>query len=149
MDQLVTKEQGRGGFHALRRPSQRRQGRTVLPSVDRRVLQERGFRKPFLAGQDQAHERTRNRPGVGPIDAVDEFYFNIEYQPEALPLGTATPTEKNLHHINNLWTQKGFLAKGKKQSLLWGIVRPDGGEEPVLRAGTITATGQSTAIERS
>jgi hypothetical protein len=73
-----------------------------------------------MKGHETAH-------GVGPIDAVDEFYFNIEYHPDALPLGTATPTEKNLHHINNLWTQKGFLAKGKTQSLLWGVVRKDGG----------------------
>ena len=46
--------------------------------------------------------------GVGPIDAVDEFYFNIHYHPKALPLGTATPNEKNLLRINNIWTRDGF-----------------------------------------
>ena len=72
----------------------------------------------------QGHETAR---GVGPIDAVDEFYFNIQYHPKALPLGTATPDEKNLLRVNNVWNRDGFLAKGKSQSLLWGIVRPDGG----------------------
>ena len=51
--------------------------------------------------------------GVGPIDAVDEFYFNIHYHPKMLPLGTATPNEKNLVRINNIWTRDGYLAKGK------------------------------------
>ena len=70
------------------------------------------------------HETSR---GVGPIQAVDEFYFNIELHPESLNLGAATPTEENLHHINNIWTRAAYLAKGKTQALLWGITRPDGG----------------------
>lgn len=70
------------------------------------------------------HETSR---GVGPIQAVDEFYFNIELHPDSLNLGAATPTEENLHHINNIWTRAAYLAKGKTQALLWGITRPDGG----------------------
>ena len=73
-----------------------------------------------LKGHETAH-------GVGPIKAVDEFYFNIQLDPNSLNLGAATPNEKNLHHINNIWTRAAYLAKGKKQSLLWGITRPGGG----------------------
>ena len=73
-----------------------------------------------LEGHETAH-------GVGPIKAVDEFYFNIQLDPKSLNLGAATPNEKNLHHINNIWTRAAYLAKGKKQSLLWGITRPTGG----------------------
>tara|TARA_Y100000588_G_scaffold259387_1_gene274083 strand:+ start:387 stop:1352 length:966 start_codon:yes stop_codon:yes gene_type:complete len=82
---------------------------------------------PFWRADIQPMKGHETARGVGPIDAVDEFYFNIHYHPEALFLGTATPNEKNLHHINNIWTRAAYLAKGKKQSLLWGIVRPGGG----------------------
>ena len=71
----------------------------------------------------KGHETAR---GVGEIKAVDEFYFNIKYHEKMIPLGSATPNQDNLHHINNLWTKAGYAAKGKSQALLWGIVRPDG-----------------------
>jgi hypothetical protein len=72
----------------------------------------------------KGHETAR---GVRPIEAVDEFYFNIELHPDSLNLGAATPSEKNLLRINNIWTRAAYLAKGKTQSLLWGITRPGGG----------------------
>jgi hypothetical protein len=72
----------------------------------------------------KGHETAR---GIGPIEAVDEFYFNIELHPDSLNLGAAKPNEKNLLRINNIWTRAAYLAKGKTQSLLWGITRPDGG----------------------
>jgi len=71
----------------------------------------------------KGHETAR---GVGEIKAVDEFYFNIKYHEKMIPLGSATPNPKNLHHINNLWTKAGYEAKGKSQALLWGHVRPNG-----------------------
>ena len=82
---------------------------------------------PFWRAKIKPMKGHETANGVGPIDAVDEFYFNIHYHPKMLPLGTATPNEKNLLRINNIWTRDGFLAKGKSQALLWGIVRPDGG----------------------
>ena len=127
MDQLVKKNKvGVVFMHYAVHPSIDKGEQYYLPWIG-------GFFKngvsvnPFWRAKIKPMKGHETAQGVGPIDAVDEFYFNIEYHAEALPLGTATPTEKNLHHINNLWTQKGFLAKGKKQSLLWGIVRPDGG----------------------
>lgn len=72
----------------------------------------------------KGHETAR---GVGKIEAVDEFYFNIELHPDSLNLGAAKPNEKNLLRINNIWTRAAYLAKGKTQSLLWGITRPGGG----------------------
>ena len=82
---------------------------------------------PFWRAKIKPMKGHETANGVGPIDAVDEFYFNIHYHPKALPLGTATPNEKNLVRINNIWTRDGYLAKGRSQALLWGIVRPDGG----------------------
>ena len=127
MDQLVReKKVGVVFMHYAVHPSIDKGEQYYLPWIG-------GFFKngvsvnPFWRAKIKPMKGHQTARGVGPIDAVDEFYFNIEYHPKALPLGTATPTEKNLHHINNLWTQKGFLAKGKSQSLLWGIVRPDGG----------------------
>ena len=72
----------------------------------------------------KGHETAR---GIGPIEAVDEFYFNIELHPDSLNLGAATPDEKNLLRINNIWTRAAYLAKGKTKYLLWGITRPSGG----------------------
>ena len=71
----------------------------------------------------KGHETAK---GVGKIEAVDEFYYEIKMHEKMVPLGTATPNEKNLLRINNLWTKAGYLAKNKPQQLLWGIERPDG-----------------------
>jgi hypothetical protein len=81
---------------------------------------------PFWRADIKPMKGHETSHGVGEIKAVDEFYFNIKYHEKMLPLGNAVPNEENLHHINNLWSKAGFLAKGKPQSLLWGIVRPDG-----------------------
>jgi hypothetical protein len=127
MDQLVKKKKiGVLFMHYAVHPSVEQGEQYYLPWIG-------GFFKngisvnPFwradikpLKGHETAH-------GVGPIKAVDEFYFNIQLDPKSLNLGAATPNEKNLHHINNIWTRAAYLAKGKKQSLLWGITRPTGG----------------------
>ena len=81
---------------------------------------------PFWRAKIEALKGHETARGVGKIDAVDEFYFNIQYHKKMIPLGSATPTEENLHHINNLWTQAGYESKNKSQALLWGIERPDG-----------------------
>lgn len=64
--------------------------------------------------------------GVGKVQAIDEWYYKLDYMDGYLPLGVATPDENNLRNINNLWTKAGFMAKGEPQALLWGIVRQDG-----------------------
>jgi len=127
MDQLVKKNQvGVVFMHYAVHPAVEQGEKYYLPWIG-------GYFKngisvnPFWRANIKPMKGHETARGVGPIDAVDEFYFNINYHPEALFLGTATPNEKNLHHINNIWTRAAYLAKGKKQSLLWGIVRPDGG----------------------
>ena len=52
--------------------------------------------------------------GVGLIDAVDEFYFNIHYHPKALPLGTATPDEKP-SASQYVWTRAGYLKENRRR----------------------------------
>jgi len=64
--------------------------------------------------------------GITKVEAIDEWYFNLEYAKGVLPLGVAIPNEHNLAFINNLWTQSGYESKDQPQALLWGIVREDG-----------------------
>ena len=127
MDELVKKKKvGVIFMHYAVHPSVEQGEKYFLPWIG-------GFFKngvsvnPFWRAKIKPMKGHETANGVGPIDAVDEFYFNIHYHPKALPLGTATPNEKNLVRINNIWTRDGYLAKGKSQALLWGIVRPDGG----------------------
>jgi len=127
MDQLVKKKKiGVLFMHYAVHPSVEQGEKYYLPWIG-------GFFKngisvnPFWRANIKPMKGHETARGVGPIDAVDEFYFNIELHPDSLNLGAATPSEKNLLRINNIWTRAAYLAKGKKQSLLWGIVRPDGG----------------------
>ena len=127
MDQLVkNKKVGVVFMHYAVHPSVDQGEKYFLPWIG-------GFFKngvsvnPFWRAKIKPMKGHETANGVGPIDAVDEFYFNIHYHPDALPLGSATPDEKNLLRINNIWTRDGYLAKGKTQALLWGIERPGGG----------------------
>ncbi len=127
MDELVRLRQiGVVFMHYAVHPSVEQGERYFLPWIG-------GFFKngvsvnPFWRARIKPMKGHETARGVGPIDAVDEFYFNLHYDAKALPLGSATPNEKNLLRINNVWTRDGYLAKGKSQALLWGIVRPDGG----------------------
>ncbi len=127
MDQLVKeKKVGVVFMHYAVHPSVEQGEKYYLPWIG-------GFFKngvsvnPFWRAKIKPMKGHETANGVGPIDAVDEFYFKIHYHKDALPLGTATPNEKNLLRVNNVWTRDGYLAKGQSQALLWGIVRPDGG----------------------
>ncbi len=127
MDQLVKeKKVGVVFMHYAVHPSVEQGEKYYLPWIG-------GFFKngvsvnPFWRAKIKPMKGHETANGVGPIDAVDEFYFKIHYHKDALPLGTATPNEKNLLRVNNVWTRDGYLAKDQSQALLWGIVRPDGG----------------------
>ena len=127
MDQLVKEKRiGVLFMHYAVHPSVEQGEKYYLPWIG-------GFFKngisvnPFGRANIKPKKGHETAHGVGPIAAVDEFYFNIELHPDSLNLGAAAPTEKNLHHINNIWTRAAYLAKGKTQSLLWGITRSGGG----------------------
>jgi len=125
MDQLVGKGTGLVLMHYAVHPGIKEGEKYYTPWIGGYF--KNGYSvNPFWRAKIEALKGHETARGVGKIDAVDEFYFNIQYHKKMLPLGTATPTEKNLHHINNLWTQTGYESKGKSQALLWGIVRPDG-----------------------
>lgn len=65
-----------------------------------------------------------------PVRAYDEFYYNMRFRPEkkdVLDLATATPSRENIVMVNNLWTKEGYEGLDKKQTLLWGTEREDGG----------------------
>ena len=69
--------------------------------------------------------------GVGSlVEAYDEFYYNMRFMPDrakVLDLVTATPERERMKKYINLWNRHGVDGMGKKQTLMWGIERPDGG----------------------
>ena len=67
--------------------------------------------------------------GVEETETIDEYYHSLEFctDCDVHKLGVAHFTKDNLVTINNLWTQSGYDGVGKKQTLLWGLDRPDGG----------------------
>ena len=69
--------------------------------------------------------------GIGSlVEAYDEFYYNMRFMAErakVLDLVTAVPERDNMKRYINLWNRHGVEGLGKKQTLMWGIERPDGG----------------------
>jgi putative membrane-bound dehydrogenase-like protein len=69
--------------------------------------------------------------GVGSlVEAFDEFYYNMRFLPDRAKVQdivTATPERERMKRYINLWNQHGVDGLNKKQTLLWGIERPDGG----------------------
>jgi putative membrane-bound dehydrogenase-like protein len=66
----------------------------------------------------------------GPVKCFDEFYYNMRFRPnrgEVLDLATATPSRDRVIRYINLWNEHGVEGLGKKQTLMWGVERPDGG----------------------
>lgn len=81
---------------------------------------------PFWMADIKANIHHECSHGVGEIKTIDEFYFNIKYADTMIPLGVATPSDKNLVQVTNLWTVEGYNSKDKPQALLWGIQREKG-----------------------
>lgn len=69
--------------------------------------------------------------GVGSlVQALDEFYYNMRFLPDRAKVQdivTATPDRERMKRYINLWNQNGVDGLGKKQTLLWGVQREDGG----------------------
>ena len=69
--------------------------------------------------------------GVGSlVEAYDEFYYNMRFMADrakVADLVTAVPDRERMKQYINLWNQHGVDGLGKKQTLMWGIERPDGG----------------------
>jgi putative membrane-bound dehydrogenase-like protein len=64
------------------------------------------------------------------VEALDEFYYNIRFpedRSKVLDLVTATPTRERMKKYINLWNEHGVNGLGKKQTIMWGIERADGG----------------------
>lgn len=69
--------------------------------------------------------------GVGSlVEAYDEFYYNMRFMAErakVADLVTAVPDRERMKRYINLWNEHGPAGMGKKQTLMWGIEREDGG----------------------
>lgn len=64
------------------------------------------------------------------VRAYDEFYYSMRFMKErekVQDLVTATPTKQRLKRIINMWNDNGVNGIGKKQTLMWGRERADGG----------------------
>jgi putative membrane-bound dehydrogenase-like protein len=69
--------------------------------------------------------------GVGSlVEAYDEFYYNMRFMADrakVIDLATAVPDRERMKKYINLWNEHGVAGLGKKQTLMWGIEREDGG----------------------
>jgi type 1 glutamine amidotransferase len=69
--------------------------------------------------------------GVGSlIKAYDEFYYNMRFMDDrskVTDLVTAVPDRERMKRYINMWNEYGVAGLGKKQTLMWGIERADGG----------------------
>jgi putative membrane-bound dehydrogenase-like protein len=69
--------------------------------------------------------------GVGSlVEAYDEFYYNMRFMAErakVADLVTAVPDRERMKQYINLWNEHGVEGLGRKQTLMWGIQREDGG----------------------
>jgi putative membrane-bound dehydrogenase-like protein len=64
------------------------------------------------------------------VQAYDEFYYNMRFpadRSKVLDLVTAMPTRERMKKYINLWNEHGVAGLDKKQTLMWGIERADGG----------------------
>lgn len=64
------------------------------------------------------------------VTCLDEWYYNMRFIDErdkVLDVLTATPTRKNMHRYINMWNKQGVEGLDKKQTLMWGYERPNGG----------------------
>lgn len=75
--------------------------------------------------------------GVSDFSALDEFYFNILFTPDAQPILLATPPDAARQHIPHPRRTLGVFGgsvpedvannRGREETIAWGIERPDGG----------------------
>lgn len=80
----------------------------------------------FQVNQD--HEISNGVPET--VTCLDEFYYNMRFIDErekVLDLVTAVPTRDNMYKYINLWNKHGVEGLDKKQTLMWGYERPNGG----------------------
>ncbi|MFK7975195.1 MAG: PVC-type heme-binding CxxCH protein [Halioglobus sp.] len=75
--------------------------------------------------------------GVEKFSAHDEFYFNLLFTPQAVPIFTATPPDLAREHVPH--PRRTFMLfggsppdevinnRGREETIAWGVERPDGG----------------------
>ena len=84
----------------------------------------------WVADVDTLPGHPVSRGIAGPVRCFDEFYYNMRFRPdrgEVLDLATATPSRDRVIRYINMWNEHGVAGLGKKQTLMWGVERPDGG----------------------
>ena len=113
MDQLVRKNKvGVVFMHYAVHPSVDKGEQYYLPWIG-------GFFKngvsvnPFWRAKIKPMKGHETARGVGPIDAVDEFYFNIEYHPEALRLEPRLQRRRIFITLTTYGPKKAFSPKEK------------------------------------
>ncbi len=66
----------------------------------------------------------------GKVECLDELYYNMRFVKErekVLDLVTAVPTRERMRRYINLWNKHGVEGLGKRQTVMWGYERDNGG----------------------
>ncbi|MCH2205515.1 MAG: ThuA domain-containing protein [Lentisphaerales bacterium] len=59
--------------------------------------------------------------GVGPVEVLDEWYFNIHFAEKCTHVACAEFKKENVQKLNNIWNQEAYDSVGKKVTLMWAI----------------------------
>lgn len=59
--------------------------------------------------------------GVGKVEAVDEWYFNMQFSDNCQHVAHAKFCKENLVRINNIWNKEGFESENKNVTLMWAV----------------------------
>lgn len=127
MDKLVNKGVGVMMMHYAVHPSIDQGEKYFLPWMGGYFRNNQSANPHWAATVKPLDTHAVSR-GVKTFTTLDEWYFNLKYAENMIPLGTATLTKDNLYKINNLWNQSAYEAVGKPQALLWGYDRPEPGK---------------------
>jgi hypothetical protein len=77
---------------------------------------------------DPDHEIAR---GVAPkFECLDELYYNMRFHKDrskVLDLVTTIPTRERMRNYINMWDKNGVDGLGKRQTVMWGYERENGG----------------------
>lgn len=96
-----------------------------LPTVGGYFKNNHSVNPLWVADFEAASGHPIRRGCEKPIPVFDEWYYHLQFDENAIPLLTGTPTKDTLIRTN-LWNENGVNGLGKPQTVMWGFERPDG-----------------------
>ncbi|MCE9632550.1 MAG: NPCBM/NEW2 domain-containing protein [Planctomycetia bacterium] len=129
-DELARKGTGLMFMHYAVHPSKADGEKYFLPWMGGTFEDGWSVNPHWVAGLEGLPGHPVSRGVAGPVICLDEFYYNMRFRPnrgEVRDLVTATPSRERMIRYINLWNEHGVAGLGKRQTLMWGVERPDGG----------------------